>query len=129
MSRVLAVSCVVLFWMLLRRTQGEDLSEKTKIVASKVLPVVINTWGPPFTNATAEGREGTVMKLSAGVILYSNRISLKRGLNVIFLSRDSVGLHFSSKLMIIDLGCECVHKFLADLDRYSVLSKRARVLR
>jgi len=23
---------------------------------SKFLPVVINTWGPPFTNATAEGK-------------------------------------------------------------------------
>ncbi|XP_015766685.1 PREDICTED: N(4)-(Beta-N-acetylglucosaminyl)-L-asparaginase-like isoform X1 [Acropora digitifera] len=54
MSRVLAVSRIVLFWMLLRRIEGEVSSEETEIVASKVLPVVINTWGPPFTNATAE---------------------------------------------------------------------------
>ena len=77
MSRVLAVSRIVLFWMLLRRIEGEASSEETEIVASKVLPVVINTWGPPFTNATAEGRDGTVIMLSVGVVLDSNPISLK----------------------------------------------------
>ena len=65
MNRVLAVSRIVLFWMLLRRIEGEASSEETEIVASKVLPVVINTWGPPFTNATAEGRDGTVINVAS----------------------------------------------------------------
>ena len=29
--------------------------QHTEAVNSKFVPVVINTWGPPFTNATAEG--------------------------------------------------------------------------
>ncbi|XP_068703564.1 N(4)-(Beta-N-acetylglucosaminyl)-L-asparaginase-like isoform X2 [Montipora capricornis] len=51
---MLAVVRVVLLWVLFSRIAGDKLSEKTKDVTAKFLPVVINTWGPPFTNATSE---------------------------------------------------------------------------
>ena len=35
-------------------TYGQ-LFYQSEALKSKFLPVVINTWGPPFTNATAEG--------------------------------------------------------------------------
>ena len=54
---MLAVVRVVLLWVLFSRIAGDKLSEKTKDVTAKFLPVVINTWGPPFTNATSEGED------------------------------------------------------------------------
>ena len=47
----LAVVILCFFW---RNSHGEVLLQKSD-ATSKFLPVVINTWGPPFTNATSEG--------------------------------------------------------------------------
>lgn len=44
----------VVVFVLVFFTYGQ-LFHQSKAVNSKILPVVINTWGPPFTNATAEG--------------------------------------------------------------------------
>ena len=44
---------VVIFGLFLF-TRGQ-LSQQSEAVTSNFLPVVINTWGPPFTNATAQG--------------------------------------------------------------------------
>ena len=54
----------VVFAMFLCIAHGK-LSEQRKTVASKFLPVVINTWGPPFTNATSEGKLFQGSKLEA----------------------------------------------------------------
>lgn len=48
------VSVIILFCVFLLRTYGKLSLQKTD-TGSKFLPVVINTWGPPFTNATSEG--------------------------------------------------------------------------
>ena len=45
---------VVIFTLFLF-THGQYL-QRSEAANSKFLPVVINTWGPPFTNATAEGK-------------------------------------------------------------------------
>lgn len=44
----------VVVFVLVFFTYGQ-LFHQSEAVNSKFLPVVINTWGPPFTNATAEG--------------------------------------------------------------------------
>ena len=46
--------CSVVIFGLFLLTHGQ-LFHQSEAVNSKFLPVVINTWGPPFTNATAEG--------------------------------------------------------------------------
>lgn len=47
-------SVIILFCVFLLHTYGKLSLQKTD-TDSKFLPVVINTWGPPFTNATSEG--------------------------------------------------------------------------
>ncbi|CAH3127400.1 unnamed protein product [Porites lobata] len=47
------VSVIILFCVFLLHTYGKLSLQKTD-TGSKFLPVVINTWGPPFTNATSE---------------------------------------------------------------------------
>lgn len=45
----------VVIFTLFFLTHGQFL-QRGEAANSKFLPVVINTWGPPFTNATAEGK-------------------------------------------------------------------------
>ena len=55
MSVLSGCCAVVILSVLFPNVRGE-LSKQTQDITSKFLPLVINTWGPPFTNATSEGK-------------------------------------------------------------------------
>ena len=48
------ISVIALFSVFLLHAYGKLSLQRTD-TGSKFLPMVINTWGPPFTNATSEG--------------------------------------------------------------------------
>ena len=52
---------VVIFTLFLF-THGQFV-QHSEAADSKFLPIVINTWGPPFTNATAEGKPKMIFEM------------------------------------------------------------------
>ena len=72
---------VVIFRLFLF-TYGQFV-QHSEAADSRFLPVVINTWGPPFTNATAEGKPEMIFEV----------VPLKKNL------KGSFGLHAKMRLL------------------------------